>query len=96
MLEKQKFFSAHARAANWFHLAAGVGVPPNVSLVDGRVRQGATQHKNQQRSLAIVPWVPCAGRQRAHLHGQSLPPHALIDQAVDNLLTCFSDPHANF
>jgi hypothetical protein len=58
--------------------AVGVGIPPHVSVVSGRVspppvgRQGPVQRQGDRRRGVLVPGVPRIVRQRAHLHGESL------------------------
>ena len=57
---------------------AGIGVSAGIGFVGScvlqpsvgvEVRHGPIQQQDQHRRVVFVPWVPCAVRQRAHLHG---------------------------
>lgn len=72
-------------------LAAGVGVPPHVGIIGGRVppppvgvavRQGPVQRQDQRRGAALVPGLPHAVWQRCHLHGESLQQDMMIQAAA--------------
>jgi len=72
-------------------LAAGVGVPPHVGVVGGRVppppvgvavRQGPVQRQDQRRGAVLVPGLPRAVWQRGHLQVESLQQDMMIQAAA--------------